>query len=446
MAASLPVPTKSYAAVGNTSGIPLTDLETIVGTTVERYRHTETITDVSSGSTASRINYKPLQFAAEYRIQLTDSAGVVQLDGTINALTWQGLIHAEVGDTLVHDGQPTQTGHRLAAADGVTAIPATIVVGRTEDNFMLIQGIALTDQAVLDVYSSEFSGGAITERLWRQTSAAPHVVRLKGFFTDEDAAETAAADVGYDGSFATGISGTGWYEGNEPYPGGVDRAGKTEHWYRANAVYNPLAARWLISSIDIFAPEGGVTVEYSVSDEGPWHANQASTDNWRRWRDTTGYWHQEPLNELDDGWRFLTSFTWDGGTDPDPGLYTEWTKALSMPVDFDDWKYLHMELQWSTTSGSEFIIVPFNILSSGPVTTTGFSEGVGRVMHFRRNNNGASFDDSKFDATRRSTGSILGFRYQFLYGTGEDSGTASLVRVEITGSGVIATLRFFVGR
>ena len=446
MAANVPVPAKGYAVAGSSSGVPLDDLESIVGTLVERYRHTETITDVSSGSTASRINYKPLQFATLYRIYLTSSTGTELLNGTINALTWQGLQHAEVGDTLVHDGQPTQTGHRLAPVDGGSAIDPSIVVGRTEDNFMLIQGVALPDQAVLDVFSTEFSGGAITERLWRQTSAAPHVVRLKGYFTDEGTAATAAENVGYDGTFATGISGTGWYEGNEPYPGGVDRAGKTEHWYRANAVYNPLAARWLISTIDIFAPEGGVTVEYSVSDEGPWHSNQASTDKWRRWRDTSGYWHQEPLNELDDAWRFMTSFTWDGGTDPDPGVYTDWTKALAFSINFDDWKFLLMELEWSPTSGSEFIIVPCNILSSGPVTTTGFSAGVGRVMHFRRNNNGASYDDSKFDATRRSTGNILGFRYQFLHGTGEDSGTATLVRIIITGTGVIATLRFHVGR
>ena len=446
MAANIPVPTKGYAAVGNDSGIPLGDLENIVGTLVERFRHTETITDVSSGSTASRINYKPLQFATEYRVELVSSTGTELLNGTINSLTWQGLQTAEVGDTLVHDGQPTQTGHRLTAVDGDPVIAATIMLGRTEDNFPLIQGVALPDQAVLDVFSTEFSGGAITERLWRQTSAAPHVVRLKGYFVDDDTAETAASNVGYDGSFATGIEGTGWYEGNEPYPGGVDRVGKTEHWYRSDAVYNPLAARWLISNSDIFAPEGGVTVSYAVSAEGPWHDNQAADDLWRRWRDSSGFWHIEPLNELDDGWRFLTSFQWDGGQDPDPGVYTEWTKALSMPVDFADWKHLLMEMEWSSISGSEFILVPFNVLSSGPATTAGFSAGVGRVMHFRRNNNEASYDDSKFDATRRSTGNILGFRYQFLHGSGEDSGTASQVRVIITGSGVIATLRFYVGR
>ena len=446
MAANIPVPTKDYAAVGSESGIPLGDLESVVGTLVERYRNTETITNVDAGTVASRINYKPLQHSSQIRIFLTDSSGVVQLNGTINTLTWLGLAHANVGDTLVHDAQPTQTGHRFAPVHGDPAIDPTILIGRTEDNFPLIQGIALTDQAILDVFTTEFSGGAITERLWRQTSAAPHIVRLKGFFVDEDAAEAAAVNVGYDGSFATGISGTGWYEGNEPYPGGVDRAGKVEHWYRANSTYNPLAARWLISTIDIFAPEGGVTVEYAESDEGPFHANQSADDTWRRWRDTAGYWHTEPLNDLDDGWRFLASYAWDGSQDPDPGLYVDWTKALSFSVDFDDWKFMLMELEWSPTSGSEFVLVPCNILSSGPESTTGYSAGVGRVVHFRRNNNGASYDDSKFDATRRSTGNILGFRYQFLHRTGETSGTASLVRLIITGSAVIATLRFFVGR
>ena len=444
MAANVPVPAKGYAVAGSAAGVPLTDLGSIVGTLVERYRHTETITDVSSGSTASRINYKPLQHAAEYRIFLTDSSGTVQLNGTINALTWQGLQHAEVGDTLTHDGQPTQTGHSLAPVHGDPPIDQTIVVGRTEDNFMLIQGIALTDQAILDIFSMEFAGGEISERLWRQTAAAPHVVRLKGYFTDEDIAEAAAINVGYDGSFATGIDGTNWQEQHDPYGSIPD--GATEYWYRANAVYNPLAGRWLLSTIDIFAPEGGVTVQYAVSDEGPWHDNQAATDKWRRWRDTSGFWHMEPLNELDDGWRFLTSFHWDGSQDPDPGVYTDWTKALSFAVDFDQWKYILLELEWSPTSGSEFVLVPANILSSGPASTTGYSAGIGRVVHFRRNNNGASYDDSKFDATRRSTGSILGFRYQFLRATGEPSNVASQVRIIITGTHVIATLRFYVGR
>ena len=442
MALELSRSPKGYAEDGSAIGVPLADLETIVGTLVERFRHTETISTASTGATAVRINYKPLQFAAEYRILLTNSAGTELLNGTINALTWQGLVHAAVGDTLVHDGQPTQTGHRLAAVGNDPVIPATIVVGRTEANFLLIQGVALPNAATLSVFSTEFSGGAIEERSWRQTAAAPHVVRLKILSTTT---AVAPPDLGYDGSFATGLDGTGWVELDEPFPD-PSLSGATVYQLRANAVYNPLAGRWLISNIEIFSPEGGVSVEFATSAEGPWHAVQAADDTWRRWRDATLYWHIEPLNELDGGWRFLTSFQWDGGQDPDPGVYTEWTKALSMPVNFADWKHMLMELAWSSTSGSEFILVPFNILSSGPVLTTGFSAGVGRVMHFRRNNNGASYDDSKFDATRRSTGNILGFRYQFLHGTGEDSSTASLVRVIITGTGVIATLRFFVGR
>ena len=443
MATNISVPVKNYAALAAMDSIPLTYLQTIVGTLVERYRHTETITDVSSGTTASKINYKPLAFATEYRIFLTSSVGTVLLDGTINSLTWQGLAYAEVGDTLVHDASAGQTGHRLAPVHGADPIDPTIIVGRTEDNFMLIQGIALPDQAVLDVFITEYSGGAINERLWRQTSAPPHVVQIKGYFMNEP---SAPPNLGYDGSYVTGLDGTSWIEDNEPYPAGAREDGTTEYWLRANATYNPLAARWIISNVDIFAPEGGVTVQYSTSDEGPWHTNQAAADTWRRWRDTSGFWHMEPLNELDDGWRFLTSFHWDGLSQPDPGVYGDWTKALSFPVDFDNWKHLLMELEWSSTSGSEFIIVPANILSSGPVATTGYTAGIGRVMHFRRNNQGASNDDSKYDAARTSTGSMLGFRYQFLHAAGESSNVASQVRIVVTGTHIVATLRFYIGR
>ena len=442
MALELTRSAKSYAKDGSETGVPIADLESIVGTLVERYRHTETITTASTGATAVRINYKPLQFATEYRIFLTSSTGTVQLDATINALTWQGLAHAAVGDTLVHDGRNTQTGHSLQPADGVTPSDPNIIVGRTEDNFILIQGIALTDQAILDVFSTEFSGGAIEERSWRQTAAAPHVVRLKILTTTTP---EPPPGLGYDGSFATGLDGTDWVELDEPFPD-PSLSGATVYQLRADAVYNPLAGRWLISNIEIFSPEGGVSVQYATSDIGPWHTVQASDDTWRRWRDALLFWHVEPLNELDDGWRFLASFNWDGAATPDPGVYTEWTKALSFNVDFNEWKFLLMELEWSPTSGSEFILVPCNVLSSGPASASGFSEGVGRVMHFRRNNNGASYDDSKFDATRRSTGNILGFRYQFLHASGDTSSVASQIRVIITGTHVIATLRYFVGR
>ena len=173
MAINLPVATKPFAVTTDTGGVPQSDLESIVGTLVERYRHTETITDASTGAAAVRVNYKPLQFATEYRILITNASGVAQLDATINALTWQGLVHASVGDTLVQDGSNTQTGHRLLPADGVTPSDPTILVGRTDSNFMLIQGIALGTGYILDVFSTEFSGGAIEERSWRQTAAAP---------------------------------------------------------------------------------------------------------------------------------------------------------------------------------------------------------------------------------------------------------------------------------
>ena len=440
MAINIPVPVKGYARNVNEDGVPLSALESVIGTLVERYRHRETVSTASTATPCVRIGYKPITNATRYRVFITSSAGSIRLDGYIEALTWQGLQHASPGDTLVHDGQPTQTGHRLLSESEV--LDPNIVVGRTDSNFILFQGLALAEDDIIEIFSTEFSGGEIEERLSRQTSGAPHRVRLKGLFAT---VPTTPPDLGYDGSYATGIDGTNWVELDEQFPNN-DLVGGTVYNLFADATYNPLAARWVLSNIYIFSPEGGVNVQYSTTDNGPWHEQQAPDDNWRRWRDNLNFWHVEPLNELDGGWQYLTSFVWDGGTDPDPGIYTEWSKTLTFPVEFSEWKFLLMELEWSPTSGSEFILVPCNILSSGISTTSGFSEGVGRVMHFRRNNQGASYDDSKYDATRRSTGNILGFRYQFLHSSSETSNEASQVRIEITGSHVIATLRFFVGR
>ena len=442
MAISLPASVKKFATTPDTAGVPLGDLETIVGTLVERHRHTETITDVSTGATAVRVNYKPLQFATEYRIQITDSAGVVQLNGTINALTWQGLVHADAGDTLVHDGQNTQTGHSLAPPDGDPAIPTTIVVGRTEANFMLLQGIALTDQAILEVFSTEFSGGAIEERSWRQTAAAPHVVRLKILTT---AVAEAPPDLGYDGSFATGLDGTGWVEIDEPFPD-PSLSGATVYQLRADAVYNPLAGRWLISNIEIFSPEGGVSVEFATSDTGPWHAEQAADDQWRRWRDSLLYWHVEPLNELDDGWRFLVSFEWNSDADSDPGVYYIWNKALSFDIDFDDWKHVLLTWSWGTSGRESHIHVPTPVLRSQANNVGSFASGTGRVAHFRKNANGAPYDDAQQNAPRTDNDHSRGFQYAFLRNPTASDRRANYFRIDAFGTAIVGIFRAYVGR
>ena len=442
MAINIPVATKPFAVSTDTDGVPLNSLTSIVGTLGERFRHIETITTAATGATAVRINYKPLQHSTEIRVLLTDAAGTVQLNGTINTLTWTGLEHAAVGETLVHDGSNSQTGHSLAAADGVTVIPTTIVVGRTEDNFPLLQGIALPANATLAIYTTEFSGGAIEERSWRQTAAAPHVVRLKILTTTTN--PTPPPDLGYDGSFATGLEGTGWVELAEPFPD-PELSGATVYQLRANAVYNPLAGRWLISNIEVFSPEGGVSVEFAVSDTGPWHATQAATDLWRRWRDSTGYWHVEPLNELDDGWRFLTSFSWDSSATPDPGIYTAWVKALAFPVQFDDWKYLLMTYTWSRDDLVVHLLIPCDILRSALTSAATFTSAVGRAAQFRRNGT-ASWDDPNVSSAARADAERMTVKYQFERQDSEESGQASLIRIDSASSGKAATLRLYVGR
>ena len=442
MALELTRQSKEYAEQGTTSGVPIADLETIVGTLVERYRHTETITDVSTGAAAVRINYKPLQFATEYRIFMTTSGGTVLLNGTINALTWQGLVHAAVGDTLVHDGRNTQTGHSLAPPHGDPPIDQNIVLGRTDDNFMLIQGVALPDQAILDVFSTEFSGGAIEERSWRQTAAAPHVVRLKILTT---AVAEAPPDLGYDGSFATGLDGTGWVELNEPFPD-PSLSGATVYQLRADAVYNPLAGRWLISNIEIFSPEGGVSVQYATSDTGPWHTEQAADDMWRRWRDALLYWHVEPLNELDDGWRFLVSFDWNSDATPDPGVYYIWNKALSFDIDFDDWKYVLLTWSWGTSGRESHILVPSTVLHSQANNVGSFASGTGRVAHFRKNANGAPYDDAQQNAPRTDNDHSRGFQYAFLRNPTASDRRANYFRVDAFGTAIVGIFRAYVGR
>ena len=442
MATNISVPVKNFAALAAMDNIPLTYLANIVGTLVERHRHTETISTASTGATAVRINYKPLQFATEYRILLTNSAGVAQLDATINALTWQGLAHAAVGDTLIHDGSNSQTGHSLVPADGVTPSNPSILVGRTEDNFMLIQGIALTDQAILDVFSTEFSGGAIEERSWRQTAAAPHVVRLKILTT---ANPEVPPGLGYDGSFATGLDGTDWVELDEPFPN-PELSGATVYQLRADAVYNPLAGRWLISNIEVFSPEGGVSVQYAVSDTGPWHTVQASDDMWRRWRDSLLFWHVEPLNELDDGWRFLVSFDWNSDATPDPGVYYIWNKALSFDIDFDDWKYVLLTWSWGTSGRETHILVPTTVLHSQANNVGSFASGTGRVAHFRKNANGAPYDDAQQNAPRTDNDHSRGFQYAFLRNPTASDRRANYFRVDAFGTAIVGIFRVYVGR
>ena len=448
MALELTRQAKEYAEQGYGGGVPLDDLETIVGTLVERYRHTENITTAVTGATAVRINYKPLQFAAEYRVFITNAAGSLLLNGTINALTWQGLRHADVGDTLVHDGQPTQTGHRLSPPHGDPVIDPNIVVGRTEDNFMLIQGIALPSGGILDVFSTEFSGGEITERLWRQTSAAPHVVRLKGYFADQNAAEAAAVNVGYDGTFATGIASNNWQEQNDPYPSGATDSG-TEFLYRANATYNPLAGRWLLSTIDvnIISAEGGVTVEYADSDLGPWHSTQESDDRWRRWRDSSMFWHVEPLNQLDDGWVFLISERFNSSTSPATGNFSPHVFALSQPIHLLEWKSIMLEWQWGTSTDISTFIVPLRTLPLADYSANTFASGFARAAYFNRSNNGPSYDDPDHDAADDGGQHRKTIIWQLMeHPTSPVLDEASHILIDIVETMAIGTFRMYVGR
>ena len=446
MALELTRSAKSYAEDGSATGVPLADLETIVGSLVERYRHSETITTASTGATAVLIAYKPLQFATEYRIFLTDSGGTVLLDAAINSLTWQGLVHAAVGDTLVHDGRNTQTGHSLTPVDGVTPTNPNIVLGRTEDTFLLIQGIALPVGAILDVFSTEFSGGEITERLWRQTSAAPHVVRLKGYFADQDAAEAAAGNIGYDGSFATGIATNNWQEQNDPYASGATGSG-SEFLYRANATYNPLAARWLLSTVDIVSAQGGVTVEYAVSDTGPWHATQADTDKWRRWRDANMFWHVEPLNQLDDGWVFLLSERFNSSTSPATGNFNPHVFALSQPIHLLQWKSIMLEWQWGTSTDVSTFIVPLRSLPLADYSADTFTSGQARAAYFNRSGNGASYDDPDHDAADDGGAHRKTIIWQLMeHPTSPVLDEASHILIDIVETTAIGTFRMYVGR
>ena len=448
MAINLPASVKKFATTPDTAGVPLGDLETIVGDQVERYRYTHTIDGAISGTTASQIGYKPLQHSAEIRIFLTSSAGAVLLNGTINTLTWQGLVQAAAGDTLVHDGQNTQTGHSLAPVHGDPVIDPAIVVGRTEDNFLLIQGIDLPNEAILDVFLTEFSGGAITERLWRQTSAAPHVVRLKGYFASETAATAAAANVGYDGSFATGIADTNWQEQNEPYASGATSSG-SEYLYRANATYNPLAGRWLLSTIDIniIAAEGGVTVEYAVSDTGPWHATQVSADKWRRWRDASMFWHVEPLNQLDDGWVFLLSERFNSSTSPATGNFSPHVFALSQPIHLLEWKSIMLEWQWGTSTDISTFIVPLRTLPLADYSANTFASGQARAAYFNRSGNGPSYDDPDHDAADDGGAHRKTIIWQLMeHPTSPVLDEASHILIDIVETAAIGTFRMYVGR
>ena len=438
MALSITQPVKDFATSVNTDGVPLSELNSIVGNQVEILRGADVLTETGSTTAALRLAFRFSSHVVRYRIVATTIGAVdtVHFNGEIDPLFILSLNSASAGDTLVQDGSNTQTGFILTDPDSGARIQ-DVLIGRTSDNFLLLQA-AVPNGTLIDIFATEFSGGEIGERLLRQAASPPHELRIR---IKSDNVPTVPENLIYNNGYIVGLVGTDWVQDDRVLTGSG-----TEYYAFATATWNPLAGRWVIGDWQVVSAAGGTLVQFSESDLGPWHETQATADKWRRWRDGLLFWHVEPLNQLDDGWRFLTSFQWDGSQTPDPGVYTDWTKALSFPVDFNEWKYILMELEWSPTSGSEFVLVPANILSAGLASTTGYSAGIGRVVHFRRNNNGASYDDSKFDATRRSTGNILGFRYQFVRSADEASNVASQVRLIITGTHVIATLRFFVGR
>ena len=439
MALSLDQSPKTYATQGSPTGVPLTDLEVLIGTTREVLRGSEVLTSAVLTSAASALEFRVSNHVQSYRMEASTFSGGVftqVFNGIIDPLFITSLDSASVGDTLVQDGSNSQTGYFLSDPDSGARI-ADVLIGRRADNSLLLQA-NVASGALIDIFATEYNGGELSERLSRQAASPPHELRIR---TISSTVPIVPENLTYADGVLLGLGTSGWVNDDRPLSGTG-----TEYYAFATATFNPLAGRWIIGQWQVVSADGGTLVQFAVSDTGPWHETKALTDTWMRWRDGNLRWHIEPLNELDDGWRFLTSYLWDNTASPAVGVYSVVTQALAFDVVLSEWKHLALTWEWGTSGEISQVILPINIVSTG-VADGSLDLGVGRTAIFRRDGMGASWDDPDYNTSTGVSATKIMLHWQLnRVSAPSDAGTATLLSFDLENSSTHGTFRIYVGR
>ena len=425
-----------YAIVGLSDSVPLTRLEDLVGTELEREGHTHTMAQASTASACFQVNYRVPRWASDVRITIT--RGTTELvNGRFEALTWHKLVAAEAGDDLDDTGTPTdsRTGHALepvfdADFNDISGDATSVAIGRTAGELLLIE-YALRVNDVVRIYYTDFTGGALAERLGRQSTLTPQQFILRKRSATPLTIDDAPALV-YDGSVLSALD--GWTEGETT---GSD----PEYLLFTNFIYNPLAGRWIQGQATIIPANDGVFTQYSENDTGSWHTGRLSTDNYVRWRDLSYNWHVQPLERRSDGWRLLFAKSYSSSANTAATQYWEedgW--------HLDEWKWLLFT--WAIPNGKQ---IPIVVPTAAMDVTTYFNSwsdinGPQRVLRFQKGGLGAPYFSIAAGNTAGSDGNQIIFRMQLEILLGSSPGRwFDMIRIAPVATGLTGTFRAYIG-
>ena len=365
---------KQYAHAEDTGGIPLDELQDLLGIKQQTFlaeitdRNTEFRYMVSGNYTAHlyphSVTRQIIHVSDFIRVTCTRNylvGGVPTSDSwefRTNSDNWFQLNTAAQGATLVSE----RTGILLRSeGPDNDYVPATIYIGRSSDNEVLIQ----TETLILPINHPEarmtvriefetYGGGLLGRRIAELRSFNPqHKLAFKRrsatVLTLSDVPR--ASTIGYDGQTLTIAASSDWVLASDADPPGSD----TLYYAGTTASYDQVFGTWSVNSdwtISSTAPadtSARFAILFSTGETGERHSPRADSDDWVWLRKPDGYWDGFPFDQNivipDRNWRTLASWTVTNGQQPYTGYLR---RTLATPLDRPDYRLLQVHFRHYT--------------------------------------------------------------------------------------------------
>ena len=362
---------KDYAHRENTDGIPLDELRDLLGVKQQTFlaevtgRNDEFRYRADGNYTATLYPHSPtsqiIHVSDFLRVTCTRNylvTGTPTSDTwvfTTNSDNWFSLTPAEDGDTLVSE----MTGILLRSEGPDNEYtPATIYIGRTEDNEILIQ----PDQFILPIAHPEarmtvrfefetYAGGLLGRRIAELRAFNPQhrlVFKRRSATALTDADVPATTDLTYDGQTITIAASSDWVLASDADPSGSN----TLYYAATTASFDQVFgtwtvnADWLISSTAPADTSAAFAIQFSNGQYATRHSPRQDGDSWVWLRKPDGAWEgfafDQQIEIPDRNWQILGQWVITNGDQPYTGYLR---KELTTPFDRAAHRLLHVHFR-----------------------------------------------------------------------------------------------------
>ena len=386
---------KQYAHAEDTGGIPLDELQDLLGVKQQTFlaeitdRETEWRYSATGNYTAHlyphSVTREIIHISDFIRVTCTRSylvTGTPTSDSwtfRTNADNWFALTPAAQGATLV--SEMTGIVLRSEGNDG-DYLPAEIMIGRSEDNEVLVQTRTLIlpinhpeARMAVRIEFETYGGGLLGRRIAALRSFQPQH-RLA--FKRRSATALTTADVPtitYDGTAPSLPADSSWVLASAADPAGSD----TLYYAATTASYDQVFGTWTVNSDDwVIASTAPADTSarfgilYSAGETGPRHSPRADGDTWVWLRKPDGYWDGFPFDQEivipDRNWQTLASWTITNGSQPYTGYIR---RTLTTPIDRPDFRLMQVHFRHYTEHYEDEafcsmdLVSPQNALAAG---------------------------------------------------------------------------------